>query len=36
MPKKKWQALIILSEYPSSIYKDALTLMVNYVIERKI
>ena len=30
------EALIILSEYPSSIYKDALTLMVNYVIERKI
>ncbi|WP_188621442.1 polyprenyl synthetase family protein [Flavobacterium suaedae] len=30
------EALMILNEYPSSPYKDALTLMVNYVIERKI
>lgn len=30
------EALMILNDYPSSPYKDALTLMVNYVIERKI
>lgn len=29
------EALQILDEFPSSDYKDALTLMVNYVIERK-
>lgn len=29
------EALQILEEFPSSDYKDALTLMVNYVIERK-
>jgi octaprenyl-diphosphate synthase len=30
------EALQLLADYPSSPYKDALTLMVNYVIERKI
>jgi octaprenyl-diphosphate synthase len=30
------EALLLLSDYPSSPYKDALILMVNYVIERKI
>jgi octaprenyl-diphosphate synthase len=30
------EALQILENYPNSEYKDALTLMVNYVIERKI
>ncbi|MEE1899891.1 polyprenyl synthetase family protein [Flavobacterium rakeshii] len=30
------EALMLLSDYPSSPYKDALTLMVNYVIDRKI
>ncbi|MFL9838904.1 polyprenyl synthetase family protein [Flavobacterium sp. ST-75] len=30
------EALMLLSDYPSSSYKDALTLMVNYVIDRKI
>ena len=30
------EALEILAEFPSSEYKDALTLMVNYVIDRKI
>ena len=29
------EALQILNDFPSSDYKDALTLMVNYVIERK-
>jgi octaprenyl-diphosphate synthase len=29
------KALMLLENYPSSPYKDALTLMVNYVIERK-
>ena len=29
------EALLLLEHYPNSIYKDALTLMVNYVIERK-
>jgi octaprenyl-diphosphate synthase len=28
-------ALLLLEHYPKSIFKDALTLMVNYVIERK-
>ncbi|WP_330443747.1 polyprenyl synthetase family protein [Flavobacterium sp. C4GT6] len=30
------EALMLLSDYTSSPYKDALTLMVNYVIDRKI
>ncbi|MES2487112.1 MAG: polyprenyl synthetase family protein, partial [Bacteroidota bacterium] len=30
------EALLLLSGYESSAYKDALNLMVNYVIERKI
>ena len=30
------EALMLLSDYPSSPYKDALALMVNYVIDRKI
>lgn len=30
------QALALLEKYPDSAYKNALTLMVNYVIERKI
>ena len=30
------EALQLLSQYPSSIYKDSLILMVNYVIDRKI
>lgn len=29
------EALMILNNYPASPYKDALMLMVNYVIERK-
>jgi octaprenyl-diphosphate synthase len=29
------EALQILNKFPSSDYKDALTLMVNYVIDRK-
>ena len=29
------EALLLLSDYPASPYKDALVLMVNYVIERK-
>ena len=29
------EALLLLEHYPNSTYKDALTLMVNYVIERK-
>ncbi len=29
------QALALLDQYPDSIYKESLTLMVNYVIERK-
>jgi octaprenyl-diphosphate synthase len=30
------EALLLIDSYPSSAYKDALVLMVNYVIERKI
>jgi octaprenyl-diphosphate synthase len=29
------QALSILEKFPNSVYKESLTLMVNYVIERK-
>jgi len=29
------EALLLIQNFPDSIYKDALTLMVNYVIERK-
>jgi octaprenyl-diphosphate synthase len=29
------EALLILSEFPKSVYRDSLELMVNYVIERK-
>lgn len=36
MAEFQQEALMILSDYPSSPYKDALILMVNYVIERKI
>ncbi len=36
MAEFREEALLLLSDYPSSEYKDALTLMVNYVIERKI
>ena len=36
MSQFREEALVLLSDYPSSPYKDALTLMVNYVIERKI
>lgn len=36
MGEYREEALNILSSYPASEYKDALTLMVNYVIERKI
>ncbi len=36
MAEYREEALMILNNYPASIYKDALTLMVNYVIERKI
>lgn len=36
MAQFREDALMILADYPSSAYKDALTLMVNYVIERKI
>lgn len=36
MKQFQQEALQILSNYPSSPYKDALELMVNYVIERKI
>jgi len=32
----KTEALQLLQNYPDSEYKAALTLMVNYVIERKI
>ena len=35
MSQFREEALLLLSGYPSSIYKDALVLMVNYVIERK-
>ncbi|OIQ22544.1 MAG: polyprenyl synthetase [Flavobacterium sp. MedPE-SWcel] len=35
MTQFREEALLLLSDYPSSPYKDALTLMVNYVIERK-
>ena len=30
------EALLLIQDFPTSIYKDSLTLMVNYVIERKI
>ena len=36
MGEYREEALQILSTYPASEYKDALSLMVNYVIERKI
>ncbi|HYD91510.1 MAG TPA: polyprenyl synthetase family protein, partial [Flavobacterium sp.] len=36
MAQFREEALLLLADYPSSEYKDALTLMVNYVIERKI
>lgn len=36
MSQFREEALLLLADYPSSIYKDALVLMVNYVIERKI
>jgi octaprenyl-diphosphate synthase len=29
------EALILIQDYPESVYKDSLTLMVNYVMERK-
>lgn len=35
MSEFREEALLLLAEYPSSPYKDALVLMVNYVIERK-
>ena len=31
----KDEALALLQNYPNSDYKDALTLMVNYVVDRK-
>jgi len=36
MAQYREDALLLLSGYPASPYKDALVLMVNYVIERKI
>jgi octaprenyl-diphosphate synthase len=36
MSQFREDALLLLADYPSSAYKDALELMVNYVIERKI
>ncbi|MCF6350741.1 MAG: polyprenyl synthetase family protein [Flavobacteriaceae bacterium] len=36
MKEYQESALIILSKYPESVYKEALIKMVNYVIERKI
>jgi len=36
MAQFREEALLLLSDYPASVYKDALVLMVNYVIERKI
>jgi octaprenyl-diphosphate synthase len=35
MAQFQQEALLILQDFPSSIYKDSLILMVNYVIERK-
>ena len=35
MHEFKNEALSILNTYPDSVYKDALELMVNYVVERK-
>ena len=35
MAQFREEALLLLADYPQSPYKDALTLMVNYVIERK-
>lgn len=35
MKEFQHKALVLLEEYPDSSYKDSLTLMVNYVIERK-
>jgi octaprenyl-diphosphate synthase len=35
MAQFQQEALTILQDFPASIYKDSLTLMVNYVIERK-
>jgi octaprenyl-diphosphate synthase len=35
MAQFQQEALAILQDFPASIYKDSLTLMVNYVIERK-
>jgi octaprenyl-diphosphate synthase len=29
------EALILIQDYPESVYKDSLILMVNYVMERK-
>ena len=31
----KDEALALLDQYPDSVYKSSLTLMVNYVVERK-
>lgn len=36
MSQFREDALLLLADYPASSYKDSLTLMVNYVIERKI
>lgn len=36
MKEFQQKALNILDEFPTSPYKEALTLMVNYVIDRKI
>jgi octaprenyl-diphosphate synthase len=35
MAEFQQQALLLLQNYPDSPYKEALVLMVNYVIERK-
>jgi octaprenyl-diphosphate synthase len=35
MAQFQQEALLLLHDFPASIYKDSLTLMVNYVIERK-
>jgi len=35
MAEFQQEALLLLDNYPKSEYKDALILMVNYVIERK-
>jgi octaprenyl-diphosphate synthase len=29
------EALLLIKDYPESVYKDSLKLMVNYVMERK-